>query len=132
METKSMGFDWFHGSPVKEGRRLAYDIETNGLLPDVDTIHSLVLQDIDTDEVWSCCDRQGYTSIGDGLKMLEDASVVFGHNIIGYDGPVLEHLFPNWKRPKQIDTLTLAKMIWPVDSSSWTSLVGAEKNFQET
>lgn len=123
-DSKSSGFDWWNGEKPKAGRRLAYDIETNGLLPDVDTIHSLVIMDIDTEEMWSCVAIKDLTSplyfmyhtIEHGLKLLEGASVVFGHNIISYDGPVLEQLYPTWKRPKQIDTFLLAKMIWPMDA----------------
>ena len=49
--------------------RYIADIETNGLLPDVSTIHCLVLRDLDTDEV------QTFTSenIKEGLKILYDA-----------------------------------------------------------
>ena len=34
--------------------RYACDIETNGLLHELDRVHSLVLRDLDTNEVISC------------------------------------------------------------------------------
>ena len=34
--------------------RLILDTETNGLLDELDRLHSLVLKDIDTGQVWSC------------------------------------------------------------------------------
>jgi DNA polymerase-1 len=111
-------FDWFFEEAPRTGRRLSYDIETNGLLDEVTTCHSLVLKDIDTGERWSCADgRPGYMDLEDGLDLLSEAAISFGHNIIGYDAPVLKKLFPSFQ-PRGIarDTLVLAKMIWPMDS----------------
>ncbi len=39
-------------------KRILFDIETNGLLDELDTIHSLVLIDMDTEEEVSCADIQ--------------------------------------------------------------------------
>ena len=120
-------FDWFFEETPREGRRLAFDIETNGLLDTVSTVHSLVIKDIDTGEVWSCIptDRfpylkdteHNYLPLSYGLEQLEKASIVFGHNIVGYDIPVLQKLYPEFAlKGIARDTLMLAKMIWPVDS----------------
>lgn len=110
-------FDWFFEETPREGRRLAFDIETNGLLDTVSTVHSLVVKDIDTGEVWSCADKVGHVPLHDGLWLLQKAAIVFGHNIVGYDIPVLQKLYPNFKLEGIArDTLMLAKMIWPVDS----------------
>ncbi|MBD9542203.1 hypothetical protein IB276_22420 [Ensifer sp. ENS04] len=115
-----MDFNWHwpDGSPVenRQGPRLAYDIETNGLLPDVSTIHSLVLIDLDTGEMTSCgSNPAALHTIEHGLKLLASASFAVGHNVLSYDAPVIRHLHPDWKAPFQRDTLVLAKMIWPVD-----------------
>lgn len=121
-----MDFDWHwpNGDKVVRGRRFAYDIETNGLMPDVNTIHSLVLEDLDTGEVISCVSREGekqptwgphYCTIGHGLKLLQEAQIAFGHNILNYDGVVIRHLHPDWTEPFSRDTLILSKMIWPTD-----------------
>jgi DNA polymerase-1 len=107
--------------------RYAFDIETNGLLPEVDTLHSLVLKDLDTGEVWSCSSfgrtlahgTTVTTTLKGGLSLLEQATYVTGHNIVGYDLPVLKHLYPWFKLRDDCvvrDTFILAKMIWPVDS----------------
>lgn len=122
-------FDWFYREDRREGRRLAFDIETNGLLPEVDTIHSLVIKDIDNGHVWSCHDRGHVTSgpigpsktadvpVEEGLRVLSEASIVFGHNIIAYDLPVIKHLYPDFEfHGVARDTLVLAKMIWPMDA----------------
>lgn len=100
--------------------RYAFDIETNGLMPEVNTIHSLVLQDLDTGEVINCYpDGKGPDEglIKIGLILLQEADFITGHNILSYDIPVIKHLYP-WFNPKgQIrDTLIMAKMIWPMDN----------------
>ena len=40
--------------------RYVFDCETNGLLHELDTVHSLVLRDIDDGDVISCSDHDGY------------------------------------------------------------------------
>jgi len=92
--------------------RYVADIETNGLLPDVSTIHCLVLRDLDTDEV------QTFTSenIKEGLKILYDAEEVVGHNWIGYDSKVIAKLHPWFEGgagPKVTDTMILSQLIKP-------------------
>lgn len=110
-------WNWFdaNGETIQEGPAYSFDIETNGLLPAVSKCHSLVLINHDTKELHSFSSKNG--DIQHGLKMLSEASIVFGHNIIGYDIPVLKHLFPDWGGIKGLvrDTLVLAKMIWPLD-----------------
>lgn len=105
------------------GRTLAFDIETDGLIPEMTTIHSLCFRDVHTGEHWSlrsgtdCKGPDGSLySIEDGLQFLTSAHCILGHNIISYDIPAIQKLYP-WFDPKGIirDTLLLAKMIWPVD-----------------
>lgn len=111
-------FDWFFEETPRTGRHLGYDIETDGLLDEVSTIHSLVIKDKHTGETWSCAseDRAGYMSIEDGLDLLSESAINLGHNIIGYDDQVIKKLYPDFQ-PRGIsrDTLILAKMIWPMD-----------------
>lgn len=112
-------------------KRYAFDIETNGLLDDLDTVHSLVIQDIDTGRVWSCHDQPTYgpsgnttihsmgeasrpsTTIADGLRLLEGADEIIGHNIIKFDIPALQKVYPDFD-PKGavIDTLVISRLIW--------------------
>lgn len=94
--------------------RLAFDIETNGLLPDVNKLHSLCMADLDDGGTFS----GHHDSVKEGLERLEAATYVTGHNIVTYDIPVLQHLYPNFKLRKDCvvrDTFIMAKMIWPVD-----------------
>ncbi len=71
------------------------DVESNGLLEDLTTIHSLVLRDLETGEYVSCCDAGGalHSSIADGLSLLSEAEIVFGHNAITFDLPALKKVY---------------------------------------
>jgi DNA polymerase I len=98
--------------------RYVFDIETDGFLDTVTTLHSLVITDVDTGEMISCadaaehCDNNG-TSLYTGIYLLEQADEVIGHNIIKYDIPVLEKLYGFKTKAKVTDTLVLSRLIWP-------------------
>jgi hypothetical protein len=93
--------------------RLVFDIETNGLLPQLTTIHCIAIRDLDE------CDRRVNsmktyrpTEIEDALDRLECADEIIGHNVIGFDIPAIQKLFPDWKpRGKVTDTLVLSRLI---------------------
>ena len=70
-------------------KNILFDIETNGLLDELDVVHSLVMLDIDTGEMVSCADHQDYTPIADGLEFLAKAERLVGHNIQAFDLPAL-------------------------------------------
>ena len=83
------------------------DCETNGLLHELDTVHSLVLRDIDSGDVTSCSDHDGYESIASGLYMLSKADVLVGYNVINFDCRALKvyKSFKLKKNCKLYDTL---------------------------
>lgn len=118
-----VSFDWHYPKAAPKGRRFAFDIETNGLLPDVNKLHSLVLIDLDSGVTTSCAwhrasgqNYDGHYSIEHGLKLLSEASLLIAHNGLSYDVPVLKHLVPGWDTKATIrDTLVLSKMLWPTD-----------------
>ena len=90
--------------------RYCFDIETNGLLPELDTIHCLVLKDVDTGEVTSCSPDQ----VKDGLSMLEKADELIGHNIVGFDIPAITKVCPGFEYKGAIkDTLVMSRLIFP-------------------
>ena len=43
--------------------QLVFDLETDGLLHELTEIHSMVLRDVETDDVCSCADADGYEAI---------------------------------------------------------------------
>ena len=104
---------------------IVFDLETNGLLHDATRIHCLALhwQDLDhtesyNDEPYAKSPKDlpmgsGY-SITTGLSWLELADVIVGHNIIGFDIPVIKSIYP-WFNPSGIivDTLLLSRLYHP-------------------
>jgi DNA polymerase-1 len=113
---------------LRKRRRLYYDLESNGLLDVMDVVHSLVLKDVDTGEVWSCTDHIAewfaspkrtstaiVLSVEDALRMLMGAQEVIGQNIIKFDNKGLKQVYPwfNLKGVKITDTLVMSRLIWP-------------------
>ena len=96
--------------------RFVFDIETNGLLHELDTVHSLVLRDIDSGDVTSCSDHDGYESIASGLYMMSKADLLVGHNIISFDFRALKKVYKSFKLKKNCqinDTLIVSRVLWP-------------------
>jgi DNA polymerase I-like protein with 3'-5' exonuclease and polymerase domains len=86
--------------------QLVFDIETNGLLPDVNTLHVCCTYDLDTKEEWYSTDPDEI------LSHLSKATHLIGHNIIDYDLPALEKL-TGWKPNEDTritDTLILSRL----------------------
>ena len=92
--------------------RYIVDCETNGLLPELNKIHSLVLRDIDTGDVISCADQEGYEPICNGIHILENADLLVGHNIINFDFRAIHKVFPSFRLKKKCllnDTLITSR-----------------------
>ena len=93
---------------------LIFDIETNGLLRDVSTIHCLAIHDLVTKETISYNDTGNEEPVVRGIQRLADADTIIGHNIIGYDLPVIRKLYSWFKSPAcVIDTLLLSRLYHP-------------------
>ena len=90
---------------------LVFDLESNGLLNDVTCIHCLVIYDSETDETICYNDQGSCEPISRGVQRLEDAEVIAGHNIIGYDLPCIHKIYP-WFTPTAlvVDTLLLSRL----------------------
>jgi hypothetical protein len=91
--------------------RLIFDIETNGLYDDVTHIHCIGIHDLDAKETYVFNDQGNAQPITKGVQLLEDANSIIGHNIIGYDIPVIRKLYP-WFTPSGtvMDTLVLSRI----------------------
>ena len=96
-------------------KRLAFDIETDGLLDDLSRIHSLVIRELDTGKVHSLHDHNSRETprIEGGVRMLMKADQIIGHNIIKFDIPALQKVYP-WFKPRGevFDTLVASRLIW--------------------
>ena len=90
---------------------LVFDLESDGLLDDVTKIHCLVVYDSETDQTIIYNDQGNQEPLTRGIQRLEDADVLIGHNIIGYDIPVIKKLYP-WFDPQSLvfDTLLLSRL----------------------
>ena len=93
---------------------LVFDIETDGLYEQTTKIHSLVIYDTETEEVYSCANAGNFLPISKGVELLQTADEIVGHNIIKFDIPVIQKLYPSFKPEGKIfDTLLLSKLIYP-------------------
>lgn len=91
---------------------LIFDLETNGLLNDLTTIHCIGIHDLDTDETYVFNDTGAAQPISKGVQMLEDADAIVGHNVIGFDCPALQGIYPWFTPPSTVaDTLVLSRVI---------------------
>jgi DNA polymerase I-like protein with 3'-5' exonuclease and polymerase domains len=93
------------------GLRLVFDVEADGLLNDATRLHCIVVVDLDSDHV----NEYGPDQISAALEHLSRASYLTGHNICGYDLPLLRHLY-NWAPApgcKIVDTLIASRLILP-------------------
>jgi DNA polymerase I-like protein with 3'-5' exonuclease and polymerase domains len=94
-----------------EGLRLAFDTEADGLLDAATKIHCIVIVDLASDQIY----EYGPGQIDDALAHLARASYLTGHNITGYDLPLLHRLY-NWTPSVScviVDTLITSRLIFP-------------------
>ena len=102
----------FKMSPVLENETwLVFDLESDGLYDNVTVIHCIVIYDIQTKQVH----HYGPDNIPAAINHLATADVLIGQNILFYDIPVLQKLFPDTAkfRGRIIDTLICTQLIWP-------------------
>jgi hypothetical protein len=116
------------------GRKLIFDIESNGLLDKMDRIHCIVARDVETRETFRFRHHDGYwhdvdfatgvsvprtgppeNNIAEGVRFLEEADLLIAHNGCGFDIHAIRKLFPAFDPPrsKVRDTLVLSRVICP-------------------
>jgi len=88
--------------------KLILDIETNGFLENLDTIHCMVFKDIETQKVYSYNPDQ----INEGLNLLKKAELIVGHSVMGFDLPAIEKVTGYKHEGKILDTLLCSRLIW--------------------
>ena len=96
---------------------LMFDIETDGLLDTVSVLHCMCIKDTKTGMMHRFNPETAYKGVQMLIDGLKEGDVICGHNIINYDIPALEKLYPKFKVPyKQrgqvVDTLVLARLIY--------------------
>lgn len=112
-----------------DGEHLYYDVETDGLLPELTVIHSIAITDLKTGEEfyygpavdpshekWTPLLGNPTGTVSDGVRRLEGAYRIIAHNQITFDILAIEKLYPDFKRPPQVwDSFVAAKVVWPYD-----------------
>ena len=94
---------------------IIFDLETNGLLHDLTRIHCLSIFNSETNEIESFNDeRDNKYSITEGLAKLSVADTIIGHNILGFDLPCINKLYPFFTTAaRTVDTLILSRLYHP-------------------
>ena len=88
---------------------LVFDIETDDLK--ATKVWCIVAQDVDTQEIF----KYPPDKLDEGVKLLQSADKLIGHNIIGFDIPMIQKFFDvNLFEGKEIlDTLVLSRLLNP-------------------
>lgn len=103
---------------------LVFDIETNGLQPT--KIYCMSVLDVDTKEQLNFPPSK----IEEGIELLESSDKLIGHNIIGFDIPVIKRLYGvDLLSKKIIDTLVLSRLFNPIRASHGLRAWGNQLHF---
>jgi len=108
--------------------KAVFDIETDGLDPS--KIWCMVVKELD-----GAVHKFGPDQIDKGVELLQKADVLIGHNIIGFDIPVLEKLCHVKLESKVMDTLVMSRLFNPIQENghslkTWGYRVGFPKKEQ--
>ena len=95
--------------------RAIFDIEANGLYYEVKEIHCISIKvDDGATKVYTSKNIEGSDgTLQQGLAILSEADVIIGHNIINYDIPAIEKIFPKWTYKACLDTLLMSRLAYP-------------------
>lgn len=103
-------------------KTIIYDLETDGLLSEVSKMHCLVTIDADSGEERVFHDSPQFLpcagTLAEGVAYLGQADRTAGHNILGYDAPVLAKLgyvdrtHVSQDRTKMLDTVVLSRLVY--------------------
>ena len=103
-----------------------FDIETTAIdnfrtLQGLERIHCLVIRQGDR------VDTYHGDSLEEGLRCLRIADIIVGHNVLGFDIPAIQKLYPDWKPEGLVrDTLLLARLKYPDQKNLDFSRPGVE------
>ena len=92
---------------------LVFDIESNGLLDTITKIHCICIKNLETNITTAYTDNSpDYPKLEEGIKLLAEADCIIGHNIINFDIPAIQKLYPFHPKGLIRDTLTCSRLIW--------------------
>ena len=94
--------------------QLLFDLESTGLLRRGSTIHCIVMRDMTSVDKPIVFDYKPERAVIQGVKQLENADALIGHNIIQYDIPLIKEQHPDFDpQGEVIDTLVLSRLYYP-------------------
>ena len=95
-------------------KQILFDLESTGLLRRGSTIHCIVMRDIADADKPIVFDHQPERAVIQGVKQLEIADEIIGHNIINYDIPLIKEQYEEFSPSgKVVDTLVLSRLYYP-------------------
>ena len=123
---------------------LAFDCETDGLLHSLTRVHCLVIHDVGTGARFRFRRHEGglrelrpvtepgvmtevaaEDTIAEGIRMLEEADVIVGHNSVQFDVRAIQKVYPGFlqtsaKVPLSRDTLVYCRVAFPdIEGADW-------------
>ena len=116
----------------EHGEHLVYDIETDGLFHEVTTIWCIGIMPAGGGEVITYTDYDpARPSLQEGLDRLKAAQKLIGHNVVGYDMPVVNKLCPGDQLTfeQHWDTMVVAALLEPSRRSVALASYGQQFGF---
>lgn len=97
---------------------LVFDVEGNGFIDELSELHCVVTCDLEEECLKAYHNTNLYPKHGtleEGLRSLEEADCIIGHNITGYDLAAINKIHPDVGiyDPSLIDTQKLAELLFP-------------------
>jgi hypothetical protein len=102
-------------TPIKTTtkKKLIFDIEGNGFIPELENIWMLVAHDVDDGTKYQFSDHAPHLpSMDYAIELLDSATMLGGHNVFGYDFGGLKKIY-GWELPfekKVVDTWILSML----------------------
>ena len=91
-----------------------FDLESTGLLRRGSTIHCIVMRNMQNADEPIVFDYKPERAVIQGVKQLEQADALIGHNIIQYDIPLIKEQHPDFDpQGDLVDTLVLSRLYYP-------------------
>ena len=92
-------------------KTLIVDLECDGFLAACTQVWVLIAQDVHSEKIYTFTDHdERYPGLTEGLAFLETADALAGHNLIGFDLPVLKKLH-DWEfKGKVFDTWIISEV----------------------
>lgn len=118
---------------------LVFDIESDGLLNTISKLHCINAIDRATGREYRFTDHEYYQNvdgstsdvkcprdgdISDGLRALQEAEVIGGHHIIGYDLPAIQIVYPEIPiQTQSVDSMVYAQIVHPdLKDKDWSMI----------